>query len=279
MMHKLVVLCLVIAAFFGGYFYMNRIAPTRLAATNFEYRSTNVPTAFDQFKIGFLSDSEILNKDDLAQFDQAIQILNKEDVDLVILGGDLFKQNANYDEKEFISLLKSVRAPYGKFAILGENEANGNIDFVVSLIKKGGFELLRNQAHPIYYNDSSIVLAGMENSGDVDSILTDDQKKAFVLAAIHQPDYFSKAKNSSMDLQLSGHSHGGYIYIPFYGGLIHQEGAKTYQANHYHEKGKDLYISHGIGMEEGQHLRLNTRPGPMIVTLNHQKEVTNEKTN
>lgn len=279
LIHRLVVFCLIIAACLGGYFYMKSIAPKNIEVTSYKYQSKDLPQSFDGFKIGFMSDLEIADKEDMKIFEKAIKALNEADCDLVILGGDLFKSHASYDEQAFISLLKSIKAPYGKFSILGENEANGNIDFVVNLIKKGGFEVMRNQAHPIYYNDTSIILAGMENSGDVDSVLSEKDKKQFILAVIHQPDYFTEVQKSHANLQLSGHSHGGYIQIPFYGGIISQEGAKTYIASHYQEKNKDLYISNGVGMEDGQTLRFNTKPGPMTITLKYQKENIHEKKN
>ena len=50
-----------------------------------------------------------------------------------------------------------------------------------------------------------------------------------------------------IDTVLSGHSLGGIIKIPFYGGLIKMDGAKKYINGYYKNNKTALFISNGLG--------------------------------
>lgn len=90
----------------------------------------------------------------------------------------------------------------------------------------------------------------------------------YKVALIHQPDYFTNSIASQIDLQLSRHSHGGYVYLPFLGAINTVEGAKTYNHGKYEENNSSLIVSNGIGMEEKAIIRLFTSPDIISVTLN-----------
>ncbi|MCC5427169.1 hypothetical protein LMP49_08595 [Clostridium botulinum] len=67
---------------------------------------------------------------------------------------------------------------------------------------------------------------------------------------IHKPDYINNLLDYNIDLILTGHSHGGQVYIPLYGGVGKTLYATEYQRGMYDlkniRKGK-LYVNTGIG--------------------------------
>ena len=69
--------------------------------------------------------------------------------------------------------------------------------------------------------------------------------KSIKIGIAHQPDTFIQASNT-VDLQISGHSCGGSIYIPYFGPLLPIDGAKTYNHGQYEKKGATLLVSNGI---------------------------------
>ena len=75
---------------------------------------------------------------------------------------------------------------------------------------------MHNELRYIYYKGSIIDLLGLENSGDCSGLISEDNKDHYKIALVHQPDYFTQIKESSVQLQLSGHTLGGYYKIPFY---------------------------------------------------------------
>ena len=50
-------------------------------------------------------------------------------------------------------------------------------------------------------------------------MINETNEKSYKIALIHQPDYFKEISQYSIQLQLSGHTLGGYYKIPFIGGI------------------------------------------------------------
>ena len=231
-----------------------------------------LPEDFIGFKIGFFSDLDIKDSKDIQYIDKCVNQINSQNCDLIIFGGDLFEDGHIFDEESLITILKSIKAPYGKFAILGENEFKNELEKSIILLEKCGFQVLRNQATPIYYKNSQLCLAGLESNGNIDQILTDEQKNQTVIAAIHQPDYFNELSNQSINIQLSGHTGGGFIRLPFFGAIQKIDGGQTFYYNTYSQNGKSLYISNGIGLGHNQSFRLFTNPNALVLTLSKRQE-------
>ena len=77
-----------------------------------------------------------------------------------------------------------------------------------------------------------------------------------IYEAVHEPDYFDETSESDIALQLSGHTMGGYIYLPGIEGLL----KKIYNVNYvhgYHKKNNSqLIISNGLSLESNVNFRL-----------------------
>lgn len=263
----LILLVVLIVITVGSYLWSTSIALTRFELTKTTYIDKAIPAGFDGFKIAFISDFDLKTSEDLDYLEECIQTINGAACDMVIFGGDLFENAEIFSEDRLISILKEINVTKGKLAVLGENEIKANTDECISLLEKSGFEVMRNTAHYIYANDDRIVFAGLENNGDVNSLLTEDMTTSFILSAVHQPDYFKDIQTSLSSLQLSGHSGGGYINVPFVGGLIKIDGANTYTNGTTTINNHTLMISNGIGMGHSQTARFNCNPNALIITL------------
>lgn len=85
---------------------------------------------------------------------------------------------------------------------------------------------------------------------------------------MHEPDYADTAENYPFDLQLSGHSHGGQIRLPFVGAAYTPYGAVKYISGLYHTENKAMpvYVNRGFG-ETYMPFRLLCRPELTVITL------------
>lgn len=272
LLHRILIFCILILACVAIWYHSTTIAPTAFKIDHITFSASQIPEAFNDFKIGFISDFDLQTSEDLDYLERCIQKLNQQACNMVIFGGDLYAKGVIFDEERLISLLKSIQTTDGKFAVLGECEFLDNLEGSIQILESGGFEVMRNQAHPIYYQDSSIIFAGMETSGEVDSLLTEEEQNNFIVAAVHQPDYFREISQSSATLQLSGHSGGGYIYIPFIGATVKFDGANEYNHGHYEINNHHLYIANGVGMGHEQSARFNCYPEALVITLKSQTE-------
>ena len=90
---------------------------------------------------------------------------------------------------------------------------------------------------------------------------------AAVIALVHEPDYADiVARDSRVILQLSGHSHGGQVCLPFYGGLHFPSWGKKYTSGLYQVGDLTLYTNRGVGMVIVP-IRLACRPEVTLFTL------------
>ena len=105
--------------------YLNAkyINPSDYKVRNITVSDSHLPESFDGFTVMFISDLEYgtyFTKDRLERF---IDKINSCEADVVIFGGDLFDKDYNPVSNDITALrtaLKSIEAPKGKFAILGD---------------------------------------------------------------------------------------------------------------------------------------------------------------
>jgi predicted MPP superfamily phosphohydrolase len=87
-----------------------------------------------------------------------------------------------------------------------------------------------------------------------------------VILLAHEPDFADEARRFPIDLQLSGHSHGGQVRIPLLPPLYLPAMAKKYVLGTYHVGPLTLYTNAGLGTV-GVAMRLNCPPEITLLTL------------
>jgi len=72
----------------------------------------------------------------------------------------------------------------------------------------------------------------------------------FTILLYHTPDLAPNAAKTAVDLQLSGHTHGGQVRLPLIGALFTASlYGRAFSSGRYQLNGLTLYITRGIGME------------------------------
>ena len=92
------------------------------------------------------------------------------------------------------------------------------------------------------------------------------------MTVLHEPDPIAKLSDKlPIDLQLSGHSHGGQVRLPFLGPVVLPRLGEIYNLGLYQVGSAQVYTSRGIGMV-GLPLRFNCPPEVTAITLSTCKE-------
>lgn len=221
--------------------------------------NNKLPESFKGFKIVHISDihyGKTINKSKLSKVVDKIKLINP---DLVVFTGDLIDKDTDITDKvikDLINELKKINSKYGKYAVKGNHDYNS--DSFIEIMENSEFNLLDNSYDLIYNSkNESIMILGLSSSIkteiDYDKALSyfkDDNanKEIFSIALMHEPDNIDELiKYNSIDLVLSGHSHGGQIRLPFIGPLTKIKGATKYYEEYYKISNSDLYISFGLG--------------------------------
>ncbi|WP_242057468.1 metallophosphoesterase [Halobacillus yeomjeoni] len=239
----------------AGYYYARFIEPDLLTVQRYKLESERIPLSFDQFKIIQFSDTHIGFHYDLKQLNKLINTINNESPDLILFTGDLVDAPHQYTfTNELPFLLSQLKAPSGKYWIYGNHDHGGyGTEKIQSVMEDGGFQLLKNQHTSIHNKNDSFILAGLDDimlgKPDLSKTLEGVDDQAYTMLLVHEPDVADQVRNTSVDVQLSGHSHGGQIQLPFYGPAVTPPYAQKYIEGHHSVRpGLDLYISRGIGM-------------------------------
>jgi predicted MPP superfamily phosphohydrolase len=148
-------------------------------------------------------------------------------------------------------VLRGVRTRLGCFAVLGNHDCMANPAIVTAAFEANGCEVLRNRALLVEAKGSRLWLAGLDDvlhgSPDVNLMLRDIPSGECVVAGVHEPDFADRLKNYPVDLQISGHSHGGQVRFPGVGAVYLPPGARKYPLGRYLVGGLHLYANPGVG--------------------------------
>lgn len=243
---------------FGGYTCL--FSKTHYSFSRMTYSSGLLPDGFKGFKVVDLSDIHISTSADIKRLDKIVDEIEDQSYDMILFTGDLYESKPIEDAK-VEKILKKLQPGYGKFAILGD-EDKAHADEVTNILNEGGFEVLQNSARTIHYRNSSFTLYGQA----IDSEETIPDSDGFVLTMSHYPDSFIKNKGHTQ-LQLSGHSNGGTIWLPVIGPLVKCDHATTYNHGTYTAKNSKLIVSNGVAPRHNYRFKVLSENEIIVLTL------------
>jgi predicted MPP superfamily phosphohydrolase len=211
----------------------------------------------------------------LDQLEELIEKINKIKADIIFFTGDLMDEPNKYSEANQIPpLLQKIEAPMGKFAIYGNHDHGGyGSDIYKSIMEEAGFILLLNENRKIEVSGSSIHVIGIDDAmlgrPDIKLAAENIAEPSYKILLSHAPDLADGASSFGIQLQLSGHSHGGQIKIPFFGALVKPPYAERYHEGFYEIGSQEpltLYVNRGLGTTRLP-FRFLSRPEMTVFTL------------
>lgn len=257
----------------AGYGYASRIEPDWLQVERPELRCPGLPAPFHGLRIVQFSDVHLGFHYDAAKLSGLAAKIGREEPDIVCFTGDLVDYAVSRPDYEAVrNALHEIRAPLGCYAVLGNHDYYGNADEVAALLEDGGFRCLRNRSVRLAKDGASIRLAGVEDAWegqpDLKRALRDVPPEEFTVLLSHCPDYADEVLDFPVQLQLSGHSHGGQVRLPLVGPLASVPYGTKYPSGLYRlGEGKlALYTNRGIGVSV-KPVRFMCRPELTVFTL------------
>ena len=240
-----------------------------------------LPVAWDGLTIVQLSDFHYDPDVTVPPIRKAIEITNGLRPDLIVLTGDfvtvpplskLFhnKKHAAGVAEPCAALLGQLSAPLGVFAVLGNHDADSDPEFIVGCLQANRIQVLRNRSLPFERQGKRLWLAGvddvLEGDPDLDLTVKGIPSDEAVVALVHEPDYARRVAEHPVDLQLSGHSHGGQIVLPLVGPPYLPPLGRQYPKGLYQLGQLTLYTNVGLGTIRIP-ARLNCPPEVTLIKL------------
>lgn len=231
----------------------------------------DLPDAFDGFQIAQVSDFHCGSFDNRARVQYGIDLVNKQEADVIVFTGDIVNNRA-VELEPWKKILGTLSAKNGVYSVLGNHDYGDyypwdseaakadNLTDLVRLQKEMGYQLLRNEHAILEKEGSQIAILGVENwgtggfkkAGDLNAALSGLDQKTFKILLSHDPSHWQvevKEGNVRIPLTLSGHTHGMQfgIEIP---GLIKWSPVQwryPYWAGVYKENNRFLNVNRGFG--------------------------------
>jgi len=257
---------------------------------SYELEFNDLPAEFDGYKITHISDIHSGSLQKINKVEYAVDLINKQNSDLVLFTGDFVNNKAN-ELNKWKKIFSKIKAKDGKFSVLGnhdygdyvnwksDQEKKENFKNLLNSQKEMGFKLLLNESVNIKSLNQSISLVGVENwgkggfrkNGDIDKACLGLRKKDFKVVMSHDPSHWDQIllnHQTHFHLTLSGHTHGMQfgIEIP---GWIKWSPVKwvyKYWAGIYYEKNQYLNVNRGFGVL-GFPGRVGVWPEISVITL------------
>ncbi|WP_089407981.1 metallophosphoesterase [Granulicella rosea] len=266
------------AAASGLALYAGEFARHEIDVVNLTMRIRNLPEAFHGFRIVQISDIHLQEFTEPLFLERVIHRINSIPCDIVLLTGDyvcrtpLPKSYARRQAGVCGELLRRIACPQ-RYGILGNHDIDVGEAAVKDALETTGTPILNNRYLPIERGGQRIWLCGLRDPTSGGARIEESVPRrpdGPVIVMVHEPDYLdvmlTDPASRSIDLVLSGHSHGGQVRIPGLPPLTLPPGAEKYYEGLYRFGDLQLYVNRGIGTV-GLPFRLFCPPEITVFTL------------
>lgn len=232
----------------------------------------DLPPAFLGYRIAQISDLHLGSWADIEQLEQAVELINNEDPDLIVFTGDLVNY-ATEEAFQFKETLGRLKARDGVLAVLGNHDYGDyknwpsaedkkqNMRDLYSFYNDIGWKLLKNDHKIISHDGDSIAVIGVENwssnkrfpkKGNLEKASKGIGPVHVRILLSHDPSHWDvvEAQNPEVQLTLSGHTHGFQFGIDIHGikwspaQYMYKRWAGLYSSE---DQNRFLYVNRGLG--------------------------------
>lgn len=248
------------------------IEPGRLSVTRESILCPRLPAALDGLRVGVMADFHFKPDQDGPLVKAAVERLNLEKPDLIALPGDFIDADPAVLDP-LLDLLKHLAPAHGVFASMGNHDGwTGKASLIRKGFEKAGIPLLVNRHSALRIRGETLAIAATDHiwlgKPDPAKTLRGIRPQTPVIALVHEPDYFDDlTRHRPVQLQLSGHTHGGQCRVPVLG----YAPAKVKLGEKYihgcYERGDSrLFVTRGMGTT-GLRVRFACPPEIGLLTL------------
>jgi len=232
---------------------------------------TDLPNSFDGMRIVQISDMHLGSfNQDFEDVQKGFDLINSLDADYIFFTGDLVN-NFSDEAEPWIDKLRSLKARYGKYSILGNHdygdyamrdkpvEKAKSFNRLTEIHGEAGFQLLRNEHVFLERNGQRIALLGSENwgmgfhqYGDLEKTMQGTAEDDFKILLSHDPTHWQEKVlgKENIALTLSGHTHGAQmgLELPQFGIKFSPISLRYKRWGGLYTEGRQyLYINRGFG--------------------------------
>ncbi len=203
----------------------------------------NLQDSLQGFTLVQLSDLHLGHSMSVAQWERTVRRVLDLKADLIVITGDILDREVCETEPGYCLGLKALQAPQGVLAVPGNHDYYAGFPYVAGVLRAAGIRLLINEWVGLA---GGLQVAGVDDTEgwnhntrgpDLAWALRGTDAEKPLLLLMHRPSRLSSDLRSVVDLQLSGHTHGGqippldllnWLLFPYWHGLYSENGTYIY---------------------------------------------------
>ncbi len=207
-----------------------------------------LPKNLDGFRIVHLSDIHHSPFTSLEHISRAVQIANELKPDMFVLTGDFVSHEAEYIQP-MAQAMGQLKSEFGTFACLGNHDHRTDAAMVTDSLRAENIRVLINEGFRFAARGASVWLCGVDDYmvglTDLRAALRGSFPDEMKMLLAHNPKIIYRAARASIDLMLSGHTHGGQVKLRDDEKRILPR--RKFKSGLYRRKETQVYITRGIG--------------------------------
>ncbi len=221
----------------------------------------HLPKELDGFRIAQLTDLHACRLMNAEWMRAVVDKTNALNPDLMVVTGDLV-DGLTRNRVDDVAPYKDLKARLGVYVVTGNHEYYSNYLAWMRYFEGLGLRILKNEHLVLNDKGRQIVLAGTTDrtaarfglpEPDIQKALAGKPEGIPVILMAHQPKGSDANAAAGVDLQLSGHTHGGQVLGIHWLNQMFNDG---YVSGLYDVDGMKLYVSNGAGLWNGFLIRL-----------------------
>ena len=202
----------------------------------------NIPAAADgtkKLRVALIGDMHLGYNAGLAMMRDMVEKINREDVDLIFIAGDVFDNayDAIGQPEEIAKTLAGMKSKYGAYAVYGNHDVEDNLIFGFNFsnhdkendprygrfLADANVTVLTDESLELF--DGSVILVGRRDPEETGlrtsqgerrataAELTEGLDKSRILIDLeHEPKEVPEVAAAGFDMQLCGHTHNGQFF-------------------------------------------------------------------
>ena len=252
--------------------YATKIEPNWFQVVPIDINVPKLASSFEGFKIVQISDIHADDSMTPQKLSRIVKIVDKQEPDIIAITGDFFTRKPNKKSAELLKNNLIHLLPKEKtVAVLGNHDHYYNPQIMRKILKQSNVLELENSVYTVHRGEDVLSIAGVDDywkqKARIDLVMEKLPAKGAAVIMAHEPDFADiSAKSDRFALQMSGHSHGGQVRLPFFPPPVLPALAKKYPIGRYQVGNMVQYTNRGIGMGKPL-IRFAARPEITVFTL------------
>lgn len=250
--------------------------PDGFAVETVHLKLRRLPRTFSGFCVAQISDLHMGGWMNLDRLQHVADLIVAQNPDVLTITGDFLKGRSFTEASEqgirdFVRVISPLAASVPTFAVLGNHDYWTNPAAVREMLHRCGITDLTNAVMALRRAEEKLYFCGVDDirHGHVrlDDVIAQLDENSAAILLVHEPDFAdTSAATGKFDLQISGHTHGGQVVIPYYGPPVLPVSGRKYPIGLYKVGEMFQYTNRGVGTDTVA-LRINCPPEITIFVL------------